>query len=267
MNFARKQKKIRIFMNYKLSKISVITVLFSILFLCGCEVGYRDYKYIVRHSAESRDSIFLTYSLNGETELLTKRMGRGDTFVIYERKDVTGNDVWDIETSSSMFAVPSITATVNGDAIRMTEELSLRTYWAMQPPEQGSGVYELRITDALFVLENQQHFYGIYNSTDDTLFVISELFNKDRERDTIPPLNEQGSVDIGSVDIFVYDEEHCEADKKRCDEKKLSGIMSLSITYKEIRKNIDLKKPYLYDWDTTEREKSTLNVKESIFDE
>jgi hypothetical protein len=249
-------------MSFKLHQISIVTILLSLLFLGGCEVGHRDYQYVVRNSTESDDWFLLTYSLNGVTEPQQIWLEPGDTFLICERKGVAGDDIWNIETSAVMFSVPSIVA-ANGDLSRITEELSQRAYWPAQPKNQnGVGVYELQITDDLFVLEKQWHTYYIHNKTDSTIVVESKF--KDAEglrRDTIA---NREKAEIGSVEIFAYNDETLQkTDKYK--ERKLSGITSLSIKggSKDIRKSIDLKKPN--DKWVIEPEESTLNVDESVF--
>jgi len=251
-------------MSFKIYQISIATILVSLLFFGGCEVGNRDYQYIVRHSAKHNDTILLTYSLNGATEPQKRILaGVGDTLHIYERIDVAGNNIWNIETSAVMFAIPKMVA-ANNDSSRITEELSQRALWPAQPENRnGTGVYELRITDDLFVLEKQWHTYHIQNKTeDDTLFVISALLREPRRRLDTVLIGE--TKDIFGAEIFAYDDVLQETEPNKYNEKKLSGIVSLSITYKGISKNIDLKKPHLYEWNI-ERTKSTLSVNKSVF--
>ncbi|MDR1730424.1 MAG: hypothetical protein LBR52_07165 [Prevotellaceae bacterium] len=248
-------------MNYKLPEISAITVLLlSILLLNGCEVGHRNYRYIV--SNEISDSLLLTCLLNGETETQQIWMKPGSDTLIYERNGVAGDDIWNIETSPTMFAIHTLTATAkNGNTTRMTDELSQRIFWSPQPEDRnGTGVYTLQIRDSLFKLEKQPNFYLVHNAMDTTIFVISEWHEKDRSRDTIACGE---TAEIGCAEVFVYDETWQGTDKYI--EKKLSGIRSLTVTYKRISKSIDLKKPHLYKWNTSEPGKSTLSADSTIF--
>lgn len=249
-------------MSYKFYKIEIVFGFLCFILFSGCEADRHDYRYEVQHSASATGSILLTYSLNGATEIQHKGLEPDESFEIYERKGVSGDGIWNIETSSTLYAIPKIVA-ANHDASKMTEELSQRRYWSSRPEERnGNGIYTLKITDGMFVLERQE-FYGycIYNATDDSLFVTSSLTgNPERRRDTIVA-GQTGS--IGSTTIYTYNEDYRGADKYI--EKKLSGISSLTIKYRERSKNINFKNHKLLNLNI-ERERCTLTVDQAIFD-
>jgi len=247
-------------MNNRFYRISIIIGFFCIIFLAGCGTNYRDYYYEVQNSVDTTGNVLLTYSLSGITEIQHKRLEPDESFEICERKGVSGDDVWNIETSALMYAIPSIVA-ANEDSTKMTEELSQRNYWPSQPNNRdGNGVYVLKITDDLFVLERQDYHYHIHNMTDDSLFVTSTLLgDNSRRRDTIPSGE---TADLEKVEIYTYNEDLQGTDKYV--EKKLSGILSLTVKYRENSKNIDLKKYKLLNLQI-EKEKCTLIVDHSIF--
>jgi len=247
-------------MSYRIYQIKVIAVLLSMALFAGCETGHRNYRYEVLNATDATGEVLLTYLLNGEREAQYKWLEPNELFEIYERKEVSGSDVWDIETSASMYAVPAIVVT-NQDFSKMTEELSQRNFWSRQPEnENGTGVYLLRITDDLFVLEKQDYHYYIHNMTDDSLFVTSTLLGNVRRRDTL----ESGQIaHIGQVEIYTYSEDFQDTDKYI--EKKLSGISSLSVKCKEKLKNIDLKRHNLLNL-RPEEEQCTLIIEQSFFD-
>ena len=242
-------------MKYKLHQISIIAVFLSILFFAGCEAGHHDYYYVARYAdTTGNGSYILTYLLNGRTEPQTRELKPGDTIHIYERKGVSGDDIWDIETSATLYAIRSIVAAKN-DSSEITEELSPRTFWSLQ---SGTGVYELRIDNSMFKLKKQLHSYLIHNETDTAIFVRVQ---KSLQQDTI---GEAKILPVREAEIYAYTTPERDSIKYR--ESLLSGISSLSIIYKGISREINLNKPYLYNWNFDEPEKSILTVDKSIFD-
>ena len=246
-------------MSYKYLRNRIITGFLCFILFAGCETKHRDYYYVVENSADAAGNVLLIYLLNGVTETQFRWLEPNESFLIYERKGVSGDDIWNIETSTLMYAFPTIVAT-NHDVTQMTEELSQRNYWPPQPNKQdGNGVYLLKITDDLFVLEKQGCDYLVHNMTDDSLFVTSALHGYARRRDTIVCGQ---TANIGWAEIFTYSENIQDTDKYI--EKKLSGIATLSVKYKENSKNIDLKKQNLFNWQI-EEQTCTLIVDESVF--
>jgi len=247
-------------MNYKFCRSSILIGLISILFFAGCRTDYNDYYYVVENLAYTTDSVLLTYSQNGRTEILQKWLKPNESFEIYARKDVSGDGVWNIETSALIYVVSALSAT-NQDSTQMTEELAQRSFWSAHPEKHdGNGIYRLKITDDLFVLTKQEYHYYIQNSTNDTLFVTKMLLGDVRKRDTI--ISGQ-TADLGKAEIFTYDETFQGTEKY--DERMLSGLTSLSIRYKGISKNIDLKKYKLLDL-KIEQEQCILIIDEDFFD-
>jgi len=231
------------------------------MFFSGCKTDHHDYYYVVQHSADASGGILLTYSLNGVPEIQQKRLEPDESFEICERKGVSGNGIWDIETSSALYTITKITAT-NHDASKITEELSQRKYWCSHPEDRnGKGFYTLKITDDLFVLERQLYDYYIHNAMDDSLFVTYSLLGDDvRRRDTIIA---DSTANIGKAEIYTYNEDHLDTEKYN--ERKLSGISSLTVKYKELSKNINFnnrKSLHLQ----IEKEQCTLTVDQAVFE-
>jgi len=246
-------------MSYRVHRIRIITGLLCVILFAGCETNHHNYYYVVQNSADTTGKVLLTYSLNEVTETQYRWLEPDESLEIYERKGVSGDDVWNIETSALIYAVPTLVAT-NQDATKMTEELSQRSYWPPQPDKQnGNGIYVLKITDDFFVLEKQDYCYRIHNMTDDSLFVTSSLLGDSRRRDTI--VSGQ-AANIGEVKIYTYNE-NLQSTAKYV-EKKLSGISSLTVKYKEDSKNIDFKKYKSLNLQI-EKQKCTLIIDQSIF--
>jgi hypothetical protein len=249
-------------MNHKFHIIKIIFSFLCFLFFSGCETEHHDYHYIVQHSAGATGGILLTYSLTGVPETQQKWLEPDEFFEICERKGVAGSGIWNIETSPALYAIPKITAT-NHDASKITEELSQRKYWSPQPEERdGKGFYTLKITDDLFVLERQEIYgYYIHNAMDDSLFVTCAIHgDPGRSRDTIVAGQ---TANIGQAEIYTYTEDHWGTDKYI--ERKLSGISSLSVKYKEISKTINFNNRKLLRLDV-DKERCTLTVDQAVFE-
>ena len=217
---------------------------------------------MVKNSTDTTGAVLLTYTLKAGNETKSLKLEPNKTVeILYVRRDVAGNGVWNIETSSSLYVISSMTAS-NESTSRLTEDLSIRSFWPPAPESNdGKGIYTLLITDDLFVLEKQENYqYHIRNMTDDTLFVASS-FENIRKRDTI--LYDQ-TLNIGEAAIFSYNETLKDTDKYV--EKKLSGISSLSLTYKEKSVNVNLQTNYKTLNINVEKDKCVLIVESSIFD-
>ena len=247
--------------NRRFFNIKYIFVFFLPVYLAGCQTEHHDYYYMVRNSTDTTGAVLLTYTLKEGNETQYRKLEPNETVEIYVRKDVAGNGVWNIETSSSIYVISSMTAS-NDSASCLTEELSIRTFWPPAPENNdGNGIYTLIITDDLFVLEKQANYqYHIQNMTDDTLFVSSS-FGNIRKRDTIPY---DQTVNVGEAEIFSYNETFKDTDKYM--EKKLSGISSLALTYREKTVNVNLNSNYKTLNITIEKDKCVLIVEPSIFE-
>ena len=246
-------------MSHKFHIIKIIFGFFCFILFGGCGTDYHDYYYVVHHSAEASEGILLTYSLNGVSEIRHKWLEPDESFEICERKEVSGNGIWNIETSSTMYAIPKITAT-NHNASKITEELSQRKYWSQPENRNGKGFYTLKITDDLFMLEWQFYHYYVHNATDDSLFVKCSSTGTAIRRDTIVAGE---TANIWEAEIYTYSEEH--RDTEKYIEKKLSGISSITVTYKELSKNINFnnrKSLHLQ----IEKEQCILTVDQAVFE-
>jgi hypothetical protein len=244
-----------------MKRFGYLIILLFIIFFSHCKVEHRDYSYLIKNSTESIGSITLTYQLPENPEIFTLVLSPEDApFEIYRRNNVTGDDIWNIETSSSLYAIKSLTA-INESKDKMTEELSVRRYWSSFPREDnGKGVYEFEITDDVFVLSKQPDYrYYIRNALSDTLFVTSYLQGKSRERDTLLA----GELKtIGSNEIFTYSEEYNNTEKYK--EKKLSGISSITVRFKENSRTLSFSKYNYFNWDIG-KDHTTISVDETYF--
>jgi hypothetical protein len=235
--------------------------LFFIILFSNCKIGHRDYYYLIENSTETIGPVVLTYQIAENTETFTKTLLPEEPFFeIYKRPGVSGDDIWNIETSSSLYAITSLIG-MNEEGDRMTENLSIRSYWPGLPEKvNGNGVYKLEITDDLFVLSRQSGYnYAVLNSLSDTLFVTVYLHGQSRQRDTLLA----GELKrIGSNEIFTYPEEYNNMEKYK--ERKLSGISSLLLKYRQNSITLNLKNYKLFDWEIG-KDQTTFKIDESYF--
>lgn len=245
---------------YIFRSFKIIGFIFVLFFLSSCKEDHHNYHYKIQNTAENTGKIRLTYTLNDEPEAFEKWLEPNEIFEIYLRKNVTGDDIWNIETSSSLYVVPSLIATNEGET-KMTEDLSIRSYWPANPTKEGeNGVYFLQITDDLFMLEKQESYsYLIHNGLTDTLFATSHLHGSERRKDTVVAGE---TINIGHVEIYTYNENLKGTDKYI--EKKLSGISSLTLKHEENTQNVNLKNYKLLNLQIKEQE-CILTVDNSIF--
>ena len=74
--------------------------------------------------------------------------------LIYLREDVTGNEVWDVETSAQVYPFKEITAYRMTEPVDTSKNLKLRRMWegVMETTKYGEerGVYSLHLVDSVF---------------------------------------------------------------------------------------------------------------------
>lgn len=243
--------------------IGIIAFLSTIGILIGCETEHHDYIYKVKSTAST--PIQLTYKITGEDSLRHARLENGETLRICRRNGVSGDDVWNIETSSTIYTIESMIA-ANPDSSLLSENLSIRSYWPSSPIEEGdSGIYILEITDQSFILSKQTGFrYEINSEIQDSIIISSQTNGARLRKDTL--VADKKNVTIGSADIYTYNDK---ANKKESERriKKLSGLYSLSISLRRdgetTNRSINLaKEDTLFSLSENE---CVLNIKESLF--
>ena len=224
----------------KLTLLTLLTLLTATF--VGCRDEEQDYRYVITNKTTLEDSLIVTYRVEGVNADLEKKLGQGDSLVIAQRNEVPGKGVWDIETSVSLYKIPEMRAS-NQDRTRLSEELAFRKLWKGPADVDGTGVYQLDITDDKLILFLQSDYtYAIKNELSDTIFSTSHLKlisgeNTTRSADTILA-GEQKT--IGSVDIYSYGEEHAGEPKYKT--QKMTGLSTIFFLYKEGRVEINLSK-------------------------
>ncbi len=232
---------------YIMRKNRLLLVLASLsLLLAGCDPDEQDYKYIITNKTTIEEPILVSYNIEGSTRTDSIELSIGDSVVIAERRDIEGKDVWNIETSVSLFKIPHMLAT-NTSGSKVSEELAFRKYWEGPLDIDGEGIYLLNIEDKHFQLSLQDNYtYCVKNVLDDTIFATSHLklisgANATRSADTIL----RGETkSIGAVSIYTYNDTL--QSEKKYKVQKISGLSSLFFLYKGNRIEMNLNKDTAY---------------------
>lgn len=130
--------------------------------LSSCDEGKHDYYYCTTNKTDK--AICVSYQNAGEFEMTTDILLPGMTDTICVRKNVSGDDVWDIETSAELFQVQKLECSIADSTY--TDNLRLRSLWGKVNVADGNGVYKLDITPDLFTVRNVKYFYFIQNDCD-----------------------------------------------------------------------------------------------------
>ena len=233
-----------------------ILIALSIL-LCGCNDGLQTYVYAIVNDTSGDSLISVNYTVLDDTAK-NILLQPGEEAIIAERADVPSKDIWDVETSKSLYKIKEIAATYV-DSSSVSEQLSFRKFWDGPITSDGKGKYVLHICDSLLSLHRQNgYIYYVQSSFDDTLFITSYLVNQSRRTDTLVG-KVKGS--IGSSDIYSYDEEQNMLPKYKT--QKLTGIYSITLWHGENYKNVNMTKDTAHF--VTDRDSCTLMVTDQLF--
>lgn len=236
---------------------NIFHILIGLLLLNACKSENHDYSYTLINKAETYSPITVVYQVTDEkadTVILTY----GDVLKLANRMDVTGEDVWDIETSVSLYKIKTLQI-FSHDSSHISEELAYRRSWEGPEDINGVGNYKLVVEDSLIMLSKQNNYtYVISNTFDDTLFVISDITSKGRAHDT---LIGQGSYIIGSTDIYTYDESLKDLPKYKT--QKLKWLTALNIRHNGKSKALKMSKDTSFF--RTDKDTCYLTVSDLIF--
>ena len=225
-----------------MKNLNIISSIFLIgVLLLSCQKEYFDYSYRIKNNS-SYDTIIVTCSVMPSSLAIktdsTFILEKDKTFPLCSRLDVAGQSVWDVENTIKLYKIKELTVTT-ADGIFKTQDLSYRRHWAGPLTEDGEGVYELNFTDNLFINKQQNGYeYKVKNELPDKLYLSyskNSSSNSSIQNDTIPSMT---SKTIAIVDIYSYLGDNTDLYM----EAKLSGLRTLSLKYKDIKKNIDKKR-------------------------
>lgn len=130
-------------------------------FLSSCEEGEHDYAYCVYNGMDS--VVNLAYTITGDAKTYYDTLVPGQTDTLCWRTNVGGDNVWDVETSTQLYMISTISADINNK--KFTDNIRLRSLWGGVKEENSHGVYTLNIVDSLFTVKNIDYYYAICNRT------------------------------------------------------------------------------------------------------
>lgn len=149
---------------FKRLSVPVALATFAALSFFSCAEGEHDYYYCVANKTDGK--VTLNFKLDGDPLTYYDTLQPGETHVVSRRGGVTGDDVWDVETSAEICQFSALEACL--DSSSFTENLRLRSLWSNVQEKDGNGMYTLNLTPDLFTMKDRMYWYWIYNNTDYT---------------------------------------------------------------------------------------------------
>lgn len=129
-----------------------IIMLTGVIASTSCKEDSYDYEYRIVNDQPCDVILKFTLDLNNVSYEDTLRPAT-DT-LIYLRKDVTGNDIWDVESALQIYPFKSITAYRLTEPIDTSKNLKLRKMWEgvneVTKYGENLGVYTLHLVDSVF---------------------------------------------------------------------------------------------------------------------
>ncbi len=132
--------------------------LFIALF-AACDEGEHDYFYCV--SNNTNHNVALAYQVVGTSKTVYDTLSPGQTDTLACRLGVSGENVWNVETSSEIYMISSLEASINDSVF--TENARLRSLWGNVVKVNDVGVYTLNLSSSLFNVAKRSYFYKIVN--------------------------------------------------------------------------------------------------------
>ena len=87
----------------------------------------------------------------------------GATDTLCLRSDVSGNDVWNVETGSEIFMLTSLEASINDSILYKRCPPSL--FVGAVSDKNGVGVYNLTLESGMFGIAKRSYFYDVVNNS------------------------------------------------------------------------------------------------------
>lgn len=239
----------------KLLKISIL-YLISLFSFTACHVGEHDYMYTVVNNNET--PIVLHYKTMKDTAKVDT-LQMGEELTIAQRYGVKSEEVWDVETSVSLYKVETLVI-YSLDSTKSSEELCYRKHWTGPETKDGKGIYKLPVDKNILLMTMQNGYvYKVVSPFEDSLRVTANLKDYTLKVDTI--ITQKQSVVIGETNIFSYDESYAETEKYKI--QKITGLRSITLRHGTDYKNLNLTKDTAYF--KTEKDTCYLIVTEDMF--
>ncbi len=129
--------------------------------LVSCDEGSHDYYYLAVN--QTNRPVYLSYRVANDYETYFDTLYPGQTDTLSYRGGVSGDDVWDIETSAEIYQLSAIEGSLFDSAY--SDNLRKRSLWSPVADNGGIGVFTLNITPDMFPLKKQYYVYRILNNT------------------------------------------------------------------------------------------------------
>lgn len=127
-------------------------MLTGILASTSCKEKSFDYEYRIINDQPC--DVILKFTLDKNNVSYEDTIAPSTDTLIYLREDVTGNEVWDVETSAQVYPFKEITAYRMTEPVDTSKNLKLRRMWegVMETTKYGEerGVYSLHLVDSVF---------------------------------------------------------------------------------------------------------------------
>ena len=127
-------------------------MLTGILASTSCKEKSFDYEYRIVNDQPC--DVILKFTLDKNNVSYEDTIAPSTDTLIYLREDVTGNEVWDVETSAQVYPFKEITAYRMTEPVDTSKNLKLRRMWegVMETTKYGEerGVYSLHLVDSIF---------------------------------------------------------------------------------------------------------------------
>ena len=129
-----------------------IIMLTGILASASCKEKSFDYEYRIVNDQPC--DVILKFTLDKNNVSYEDTIAPSTDTLIYLREDVTGNEVWDVETAAQVYPFKEIAAYRMTEPIDTSKNLKLRRMWegVMETTKYGEerGVYSLHLVDSVF---------------------------------------------------------------------------------------------------------------------
>lgn len=129
-----------------------IIMLTGILASTSCKEKSFDYEYRIVNDQPC--NVILKFTLDKNNVSYEDTIAPSTDTLIYLREDVTGNEVWDVETSAQVYPFKEIAAYRMTEPVDTSKNLKLRRMWegVMETTKYGEerGVYSLHLVDSVF---------------------------------------------------------------------------------------------------------------------
>lgn len=134
------------------NNVCKIIMLTGILASTSCKEKSFDYEYRIVNDQPC--DVILKFTLDKNNVSYEDTIAPSTDTLIYLREDVTGNEVWDVETSAQVYPFKEITAYRMTEPVDTSKNLKLRRMWegVMETTKYGEerGVYSLHLVDSVF---------------------------------------------------------------------------------------------------------------------